>query len=322
MKEQENKKRDPLRDLLAKKPEELHDDFEKDAVEGFSSLSAEEISQLRNSMDKRAALLFEEKKSKRFITWPMAAGFALIVGLTAFFLRDSFFKEDESAISLTRTKAEIGSASQTTSESSIKQTIEEKEVKKEQTEPVPSPQKKQKSAPDRNDDSFGEIEKKAAEAATTETNENLALTSINEPQQQKKTEQLASDIPAQTEQAQAFSTKASRIGTGTAPPSAAPPQMEEIARSAGNDNSAALIEKLLHEHFMTLLPSKYRKSFTATFLLDAGGQISNFTLSEPYDFGKQTAEEIIKLANKSVVKGVESGNLVYDSRFTKYSFRP
>ncbi len=77
-----------LNDFLNKNKQNLTDDFEKDAFEGFETLnSPEDAFELKASLDKKITQkLFLEKKETKKIVWYAAAGLFLVIGLSIFFI--------------------------------------------------------------------------------------------------------------------------------------------------------------------------------------------------------------------------------------------
>jgi len=80
-----------LKDLLNKAGSESFDDFEKEALEGFNTLASEqEALDVKAALDKRIhAEVFTEKKFNLKVYWYAAAGLALIIGLSAYFLMNN-----------------------------------------------------------------------------------------------------------------------------------------------------------------------------------------------------------------------------------------
>ncbi len=91
-----------LKDLLKNNNSKSLDDFEKDALEGFNTLSSpEEILEVKSQLDKRIyAEVFSEKKSTLKIYWYAAAGLILLIGFSVYFLIDNngSVKKNEMAI--------------------------------------------------------------------------------------------------------------------------------------------------------------------------------------------------------------------------------
>jgi hypothetical protein len=88
MNDRENKHKDNFDEFLDKAAKgRLEDDFEKDAAEGFSSLGLEEAHELKAQTDRRVASLFSYGKRKQAVQWSLAAGVALLVSMTIYFLR-------------------------------------------------------------------------------------------------------------------------------------------------------------------------------------------------------------------------------------------
>lgn len=83
-----NNPNNDLNDFLNKSHQNLEDDFEKDAFEGFDMLdSKEEAFELKAALDKKIAPLFAEKKQNFRVIWYAAAGLILVIGLTVFFIQ-------------------------------------------------------------------------------------------------------------------------------------------------------------------------------------------------------------------------------------------
>jgi hypothetical protein len=83
-----NNQNNELNDFLNKSKQNLQDDFEKDAFEGFESIeSKEEAFELKASLDKKIAPLFAEKKQNFRVIWYAAAGLILVIGLSVFFIQ-------------------------------------------------------------------------------------------------------------------------------------------------------------------------------------------------------------------------------------------
>lgn len=81
---------DELNNLLNNRESGNLDDFEREALEGFDMLeSEEEAHQLKNELDNRIykKVFFKEEEKKRGgIYWFAAAGLALVIGLSAYFV--------------------------------------------------------------------------------------------------------------------------------------------------------------------------------------------------------------------------------------------
>ena len=77
-----------LNDFLNKNKQNLTDDFEKDAFEGFETLNSQQDAfELKASLDKKIIQkLFSEKKETKKIVWYAAAGLFLVIGLSVFFI--------------------------------------------------------------------------------------------------------------------------------------------------------------------------------------------------------------------------------------------
>ncbi|MDX2173596.1 MAG: hypothetical protein SFY56_10765 [Bacteroidota bacterium] len=83
-----NNPNNDLNDFLNKSNQNLQDDFEKDAFEGFEMFdSKEEAFELKAALDKKIAPLFAEKKQNFRVIWYAAAGLILVIGLTVFFIQ-------------------------------------------------------------------------------------------------------------------------------------------------------------------------------------------------------------------------------------------
>lgn len=83
-----NNPNNELNDFLNKSKQNLINDFEKDAFEGFESLqSIEDAIELKASLDKKIAPLFAQKKQNYRVIWYAAAGLLLVIGLTVFFIQ-------------------------------------------------------------------------------------------------------------------------------------------------------------------------------------------------------------------------------------------
>ncbi len=77
-----------LNDFLNKNKQNLTDDFEKDAFEGFETLNSQQDAfELKASLDKKITQkLFSEKKETKKIVWYAAAGLFLVIGFSVFFI--------------------------------------------------------------------------------------------------------------------------------------------------------------------------------------------------------------------------------------------
>ncbi len=77
-----------LNNFLNKNKQNLTDDFEKDAFEGFETLnSKKDAFELKDSLDKKITQkLFSEKKETKKIVWYAAAGLFLVIGLSVYFI--------------------------------------------------------------------------------------------------------------------------------------------------------------------------------------------------------------------------------------------
>jgi hypothetical protein len=84
-----NKNNDFLNELLNKKQKGELDDFEREALEGFDTLSSDEAHQLKTSLDAHMKEeVFAEKRPTR-VYWLAAAALALVVGLSVIFVMNN-----------------------------------------------------------------------------------------------------------------------------------------------------------------------------------------------------------------------------------------
>jgi hypothetical protein len=84
-----NKNNDFLNELLHKKQKGELDDFEREALEGFDTLSSEEAHELKASLDTHMKdEVFAEKKTIR-VYWLAAAALVLVVGLSVIFVMNN-----------------------------------------------------------------------------------------------------------------------------------------------------------------------------------------------------------------------------------------
>ena len=86
-----NEDKNILNDFLNK--QQAVDDFEKEALEGFSQLSNQEITALKHKTDDKAEKLFD-KKNKPAFYWIAAAVIIICMGLLIKLFIDKFFKKE------------------------------------------------------------------------------------------------------------------------------------------------------------------------------------------------------------------------------------
>ncbi len=110
-KQEDNTQNQKLKDLFSQKSSadnSAMDDFEKEALEGFSMLASEKDAlELKQQLDKRmySEVFVEQKKEKSYRYWYAAAGLLLVVGFSIYLVQSSF-KNKETPLAL-ETPAEM-----------------------------------------------------------------------------------------------------------------------------------------------------------------------------------------------------------------------